>query len=266
MSDKLDILKTAFQDYLLEIFTTSRQDVDTYLNLNRHDVERVVDDFVEQTVTTSSGHEITAQRAGKLKKNIEASRLKEFSYKYKLEKDCIDFIVANATDGSDLIFDLIALPNRREDDKKIDFAMSFSDDSETYYLVFDRNQVLDISSDFQTYKNNFDNIYKETFDRGFSGNIFSGNDNTKKIIVSYDSYFQSLCRAATDDSGTEALLSFNTGLISFDLEDIFRGESRLSFFNMGQFTLYYTLERGVGVAAVAQYGDVFPTYPPLKEA
>ncbi len=266
MSDKLDKLKTAFQDYLLEIFTTSRQDVDAYLNRSRHDVERIVNDFIEKEVTVSSGHQITTQRAAKLKSNLETSSLSEFSYKYELRKDCVDFIVANAEDSVDLIFDLIVLPEDSRSDKKITFAMSFADVPETYYLVFDRNQVLDISSDFQTYKNNFDNTYKETFDRSFSGNIFSGNDNTKKIIVSYDSYFQSLCRAATDENGTEALLSFNTGLISFDLEDIFRGESRLSFFNMGQFTLYYALERGVGVAAIAQYGDVFPTYPPLKES
>ncbi|WP_312765977.1 hypothetical protein [Epilithonimonas sp.] len=269
MSEKLDQLKTAFKDYLMEVFATSRQDVDAYLNRSRHDVERIVNDFVDHGTSTTSGHQITDRRALKLKNNLELSDLSEFSYKYKLEKDCINFIAANATDGIDLIFDLIALPNRRTGDKKIDFAMSFSDDPGKYYLVFDGDHVQDISNDFATYKDNFDSIYKDSFDEGFQGNIFSGNENTKKIVVSYDSYFKSLCEMALEDDGTKALLFFNTGLISFDLEDIFRGESRLNFFNMGQFTLYYELEHiGNGIAAMAatQYGDVFPTYPPLRES
>jgi hypothetical protein len=266
MSEKLNNLKTALQDYLLEIFTTSRQDVDAYLNLNRRDVERLVIDFIEQGVTASSGHQITDQRAIKLKKNLDVSSLNEFSYKYELRKRCIDFIVTKATANSDLIFDLIVLPDGVRGDKKITFAMSFSDDPEKYYLVFDRDHFQDISLDFQTYKSNFKSTYKDIFDRGVSGNIFSRDENTKRIVVSYDPYFQSLCRTAVDATETTTLLSFNTGLVSFDLEDILRGESRLSFFNMGQFTLYYSLERGVGVAAVAQYGDVFPTYPPLKES
>jgi len=267
MSEKLDHLKIALQDYLLEVFTTSRQDVDAYLNRNRHDVERLVIDFIEQGSTASSGHQITVQRAAKLKNNLDISNLSEFSYKYALRKKCIDFIVTNASDNSDLLFDLIVLPADQRGGKKITFAISFSDDPEKQYLVFDRDQVQDISADFQTYKANFDNVYKEIFDRGVSGNIFSRDENTKRIVVSYDPYFQSLCRTAIDDGTGKVLLSFNTGIVSFDMEDILRGESRLSFFNMGQFTLYYSLERNAvaGVAAAAQHGDVFPTYPPLKE-
>lgn len=263
MSDKLDQLKTAFQDYLLEIYTTSRQDVDAYLNRNRRDVERSVTDFIEQDVPVSSGHQITDKRAAKLKRNLEISSLSEFSYQYQVRRNCVDFIVTNALDNDDLIFDLIVLPDSQRDDKKIHFAMSFASEPENYYLVFDRDNVLDISNDFRTYKENFERVYKEIFDRGLSGNIFSQDENTKKIIVSYDAYFQSLCTTALDEN-EEAFLSFNTGLISFDLQDIVRGESRLNFFNMGQFTFYYSLERNNKNLA-AQYGDVFPTYPPLKE-
>ncbi len=260
MSTKLDQLKIAFEDYILEIFESNGQDSDDNSDRTIQNAEQQIRNYINTAEATMTGHEISEQRASKLKRNLEVSALKEFSYKYTISKKCLEFIANNATDNSELMFDLISVPTNGSEDKKIGFALSFPENPSKYYQVLDTDDYIDISKDFKDYKDFFDREYKPVFDDAFAGNIFSGNENTKKVSIYYEKYFRSLCRKVIDSQDSKSVLTLTTGIVSFDMEDIIRGESRLSFFNMGQFTFYYSVESGALKAA--GHGDVNPTYPP----
>lgn len=277
MGTKLDDLRTAFMNYLDE-------EIDNAESLKRCSITKaqssvMIEDFVNGGLPAKAAYSaknftnrffpqsIVEKRAKKLKDNLKKvlGENGEFDKEYFINTNCAKFIDDNFKDQYpplELILEPIILPNNHPNklkDRLLEFIATFPDGRK--WLICDvNNEVELLAPDYLMAQQIFESTLGKDLDKSFEGgNIFS-TTNTRKIFIEYRGDFKSFCQKM--QSGNSKL-SLCTGIVSYDLEDIFRGESIKNIFNMNQLTLFIKFVEQTGSVKVgALYDDVSPTSPP----
>ena len=270
MSQELDNLRVAFMKYVDSI---SQQESMNQCSMSEKDRKQVFQDFVAGNSTHSSVKNImvipiTEPRAIKLKSNL----ISTFGVDSLFNKDVelpLEFVklirtyfqkysplenVGKPNPSKEIVFELVSFSTN-----SLDFAIIFPNGQK--YLLLDINSTVEISEEvYKKAKIKFEAGIGVDYDKSFKGNIFSKNQiNTRKIFIEYGGKFEEFCKSVLNDSQNNQLF-LCTGVVSFDLEDLFRNENLINIYNMNQLTLFAQLKSTTKSGAV--YDDVSPTSPP----